>query len=94
MSKMDNEEFFYFEPQTGIVKRTPIRSNFYVFRLPLSWLAKVEFAVKDAVLGTSGFVYTTDFLAWLDKRDTRWDQKKGLPVPFEYGGQPPDKEYR
>jgi hypothetical protein len=77
---------FYFEPATGIVKRTPIRSNFYVYRLEDKFLAKVEFAVQNARLDSPGFIYDNEFCAWLQANDTKWDQKKGLPVPFEHGG--------
>ena len=79
---------FYFEPRTGIVKKTPIRSNFYVYRLENKCLGKVELAVKEAMLHSIGFTYPAEFIEWLDKNDTHWDNKKGLPVPFEYGGQP------
>lgn len=77
-------EHIYFEPRTGIVKDKPIRSNFYVYRLPKSCLAKVELAVEnDSMLRDEGFVYSEDFIRWLTKNDTKWDQKTGLPVPFE-----------
>ena len=40
-------EYIWFEPRTGIVKAEPIRSNFYVYRLPKACLARVELAVKN-----------------------------------------------
>lgn len=76
----------YFEPQTGIVKRVPIRSNFYVFRVEDSCLAKIELAVSKAGLDGSGLKYDDEFMEWLVAHDTKWDQRKGLPVPFEFGG--------
>jgi hypothetical protein len=76
----DNQ--FYFELNTGIVKNTPIRSNFYVYRLPKACLAKVELAVASAGLSSAGFSYDPEFIEWLAKHDTKWDQKSGLPVPF------------
>ena len=80
-------EYIYFELNTGIVKSTPIRSNFYVYRLKPECLAKVELAVAGAGLSSAGLSYGPEFIEWLDKNDTKWDQKKGLPVPFEYGGE-------
>lgn len=74
---------FYFEPQTGIVKNTPVRSNFYVYRLPDTALAKVQLAVNQARLDSCGFTYTPEFLAWLDSNDTHWNQRSGLNIPFE-----------
>ena len=72
----------YFELQTGIVKSIPIRSNFYVYRLPKACLAKVELAVASAGLSDAGLTYDPEFIEWLTERDTNWDQKSGLPVPF------------
>lgn len=76
-------EYIYFEMNTGIVKTEPIRSNFYVYRLPSACLGKVELAVADATLGSSGLNFPEDFMAWLEVNDTKWDQKSGLAVPFE-----------
>lgn len=84
---MTRPQYIYFEPRTGIVKDRPIRSNFYVYRLRSSLLAKVELAVSGhSSLKDEGFVYPQEFIEWLDRNDTHWDQRKGLPVPFEYGG--------
>ena len=77
------EAYFYFEPQTGISKGAPIRSNFYVFRLHSACLAKVEAAVKNASLKSEGFVYPAEFIEWLHKNDTKWNQQTGLAVPFK-----------
>jgi hypothetical protein len=79
-------DHIYFELNTGIVKNKPIRSNFYVYRLPKACLAKVELAVSSAGLSSAGLSYDPEFIKWLDKNDTKWDQKTGLPVPFERGG--------
>lgn len=77
-------EHIYFELQTGIVKDRPFRSNFYIYRLPASCLAKVELAVSEAGLTSSGLYYSPEFIEWLTKKDTKWNQTKGLPVPFEH----------
>jgi len=69
---------FYFIAQNGLVSRRPIRSNFYVYRLPEKYLAKVELAVHRAKVGTAGLEHDTEFLVWLDNEDTDWDQEEGL----------------
>lgn len=63
-------EHIYFELQTGIVKDRPFRSNFYIYRLPASCLAKVELAVSEAGLTSSGLYYSPEFIEWLTKKDT------------------------
>jgi hypothetical protein len=80
---MERPERIFFEPQTGIVKSEPIRSNFYVFRLESKHLAKVELAVSKAMLQDEGFVYSMEFIEWLHENDTKWDQRTGLAVPFK-----------
>lgn len=77
------DEYIYFELNTGIVKTIPIRSNFYVYRLPKACLAKVEIAVAKCGLSSAGLTFDPEFIEWLTKNDTKWNQKKGLPVPFE-----------
>lgn len=71
--------YIYFEPQSGLVKKEPIRSNFYVVRLPASYLGKVELGIARARLEAEGFVYEPSFIHWIEVVDTRWDQKTGLP---------------
>jgi hypothetical protein len=68
----------YFIAQNGLVSRRPIRSNFYVYRLPEACLAKIELAVNEARIGDGGLVYDKEFLVWLEGQDTAWDQKDGL----------------
>jgi hypothetical protein len=87
IAAQDGSNKFFFEPRTGIVKREPIRSNFYVYRLEQKYLAKVELAVEnDSSLHDIGLVYPQEFMQWLDSVDTKWDQKLGLKTPFEDRG--------
>lgn len=75
--------FFYFEPQTGVTKYKPIRSNFYVFRLHTGNMSHIKAALSNAMLRDEGLVYPKEFLVWLHKNDTKWDQWTGLPAPLE-----------
>jgi hypothetical protein len=85
---MEKPEFIYFEPRTGICKSAPIRSNFYVYRLPSRCLAKVELAVvNDSALRDIGLVYPEEFMRWLEANDTKWDQRSGMAIPFEHRGE-------
>jgi hypothetical protein len=73
-----NTTQFYFDPQRGIIQNQPIRSNFYIYRLPGRCLAKVQLVIQGATLGSGGFSYDKEFLEWLEKNDTKWDQHTGL----------------
>ena len=79
-------QYIYFEPKTGIVKSKPIRSNFYIYRLPKALLAKVELAIAKAGLDNAGLVYPLDFVSWLDKNDTKWNQKIDEVDPSTWKG--------
>jgi len=68
----------YFIPQNGLTSRRPIRSNFYVYRLPERCLAKCELACNSAKLGSGGYQHDREFLEWLEENDTKWDQREGL----------------
>jgi len=69
---------FYFIAQNGLISRQPIRSNFYVYRLPERCLARCEIEVGNAPIGNGGLVHRRDFIVWLEHNDTKWDQKEGL----------------
>ena len=74
--------YIYVELNTGIVKNEPIRSNFYVYRLHKGCLPTVKKWISQAGLSDVGLTYPDEFAAYLNKHDTKWDQKSGLPVPF------------
>lgn len=77
-------EHFYFEPTTGIVKDTPIRSNFYVYRLRNEHRVHIERWAKICRLGPHGLEYPNVVMQALARLDTRWDQKTGLtPRPWD-----------
>lgn len=66
------KSYFYFIPQTGVgTNEPPSFSNFYVYRLPVSCLARCEIEVQKANMGSAGLEYSKEFLEWLDKHDTK-----------------------
>lgn len=62
---------FYFIPQTGSITYGRMWSNYYQYALPASKLAKVKLELDQAVLTSSGFIYSKDFLNWLEEVEVK-----------------------
>lgn len=68
---MDNH--FWFEAQTGALHfvKPKVPSNYYRYKLPMCYLARVKLAVEKAEVGTVGLNYPNTFLLWLDEKEVK-----------------------
>lgn len=64
---------FLFEAQTGLVHMTRPQapSNFHRYALPIEALGRVEHEVEQADLGSGGYEYSAEFLAWVKAQALR-----------------------